>query len=62
MDKATKYREKSKIWHEKHAHLTPKVGEPAPDFSLCDTNGELPIQLSDFKGKKPVALVFGSFT
>ena len=34
-----------------------KVGQPAPDFSLTDTNGQ-PVKLSDFRGKKNVALAF----
>jgi peroxiredoxin len=35
--------------------ITP--GEPAPDFELTDTSGNL-IRLSDFRGKKPVVLAF----
>jgi cytochrome oxidase Cu insertion factor (SCO1/SenC/PrrC family) len=34
-----------------------KVGMPAPDFTLNDTNGK-PVKLSDFKGKKNVVLAF----
>lgn len=37
-------------------------GEPAPDFSLRPPNGGAAITLSQFKGKRPVALVFGSYT
>ena len=40
----------------------PKAGEPAPDFELCDSNGQNPVRLSDFRGQKPVALLFGSYT
>ena len=40
----------------------PKAGDLAPDFTLYDISGTQPITLSDFRGKKPVALVFGSFT
>lgn len=40
----------------------PKIGEIAPDFTLHDVAGKNPVMLSDFRGKKPVALVFGSFT
>jgi len=39
----------------------PEVGDPAPDFHLRATSGET-LALSSFRGKKPVALVFGSFT
>ena len=34
-----------------------KVGDEAPDFALTDTNGQ-PVRLSDFRGKKNVALAF----
>lgn len=40
----------------------PKVGELAPDFALEDPSGEIAVRLSDFRGKRPVALVFGSYT
>jgi peroxiredoxin len=40
----------------------PKVGEMAPDFTLRDVTGQESVTLSQFRGKKPVALVFGSFT
>ena len=42
--------------------LAPKAGDVAPDFTLFDISGDESITLSDFRGKKPVALVFGSFT
>jgi hypothetical protein len=42
--------------------LAPKVGDLAPDFSLSDISGTESATLSDFRGKKPVALIFGSFT
>jgi peroxiredoxin len=40
----------------------PKVGDVAPDFELCDVNGKNSIRLSDFRDRKPVALIFGSYT
>ena len=40
----------------------PKVGELAVDFTLSDISGKELITLSDFRGKMPVALVFGSYT
>lgn len=38
------------------------VGDEAPDFSLETYDNRSRVQLSDFKGKKPVVLVFGSYT
>ena len=40
----------------------PKAGDLAPDFTLTDSSGTESVTLSDFRGQKPVALVFGSFT
>jgi len=40
----------------------PRAGDLAPDFTLKDIQGKDSITLSDFRGQKPVALVFGSFT
>ena len=40
----------------------PRAGDITPDFTLCDIEGKNSVTLTDFRGKKPVALVFGSFT
>ena len=41
----------------------PRVGEVAPDFELPFVADEKKtIRLSSFRGKKPVALIFGSYT
>jgi len=40
----------------------PKAGDVAPDFELRYTTGENPVRLTDYRGHKPVALVFESFT
>lgn len=40
----------------------PKTGDLAPDFTLTDSSGTETITLSQFRGHKPVALVFGSYT
>jgi peroxiredoxin len=40
----------------------PRAGDLAPDFTLTDSGGTETVSLSDFRGEKPVALVFGSFT
>ena len=52
----------SVAWHKRYGPRAPKAGDLAPDFGLRDVDGDNPIQLSDFRGRKPVALVFGSFT
>ena len=40
----------------------PKVGTRAPDFTLSDASGKTKVTLSNLIGKKPVVLVFGSYT
>ena len=40
----------------------PKAGDLAPDFTLSDISGTKSVTLSDFRRKKPVALIFGSYT
>lgn len=37
-------------------------GRLAPDFSLTSPDGETTYSLASFRGKKPVALIFGSYT
>ena len=39
-----------------------KVGDDAPDFTLADPTGKREVTLSSFQGKKPVVLIFGSYT
>lgn len=34
------------------------VGKPAPDFALMAVGGDKPVRLKDYRGKKPVVLVF----
>jgi len=41
---------------------TLKVGDLAPDFDLKPLDGKATVKLSSFRGQKPVALVFGSYT
>ena len=41
----------------------PVVGRLAPDFELhCLGESTGPVKLSAFRGKRPVALIFGSYT
>ena len=39
-----------------------KVGDVAPEFTLKSLDGKKTVTLSNFQGKKPVLLVFGSYT
>ncbi|MEQ1859011.1 MAG: hypothetical protein ABMA13_03670 [Chthoniobacteraceae bacterium] len=41
---------------------TVRVGETAPDFKLKTQDGASEVQLSSFRGRRPVVLVFGSYT
>lgn len=40
----------------------PQVGQPAPDFNLKQLGKDKFIKLSSFRDKKPVVLIFGSYT
>ncbi|HEV3263539.1 MAG TPA: EF-hand domain-containing protein [Gemmataceae bacterium] len=40
----------------------PAVGQPGPEFNLKTADGKRRVRLSQYRGKKPVVLVFGSFT
>jgi hypothetical protein len=44
-----------------HGEGGPEIGDPAPPFRLRTTGGE-EVELASFRGEKPVALVFGSYT
>lgn len=49
------------LWlNARGGHL--KVGDPAPDFTLETQDKKSRVQLSSFRGVKPVVLVFGSYT
>ena len=49
------------LWFVARAgHL--KVGDPAPDFVLPTAARKVQVQLSSFRGSKPVVLIFGSYT
>lgn len=56
------YRKLEMEWFRKYDADAPKRGDEAPDFKLFDISGEKSVRLSDFRGKKPVVLIFGSFT
>lgn len=56
------YRKRLMPIHKELDQQAPKAGDLAPDFTLSDSTGTEAVTLSDFRGKKPVALIFGSFT
>ena len=41
---------------------TVTVGDEAPDFKLKTVDDRRSVRLSAYKGKRPVVLVFGSYT
>ena len=50
----------STIDHERKVQMpekSPKIGQPAPDFTLPDADGS-PVRLGDYKGKSPVVIYF----
>lgn len=57
-----KHMRKEWAWQNEHDSKAPKEGSLAPDFELLGIDGVTSFRLSDFYGKKPVALVFGSFS
>jgi hypothetical protein len=40
----------------------PAVGDAAPDFDLPRLGQSERVRLSDLRGRRPVALIFGSYT
>jgi len=60
--KATDWRQHELDWQLDNDRRSPKVGDLAPDFELGDTTGENSVRLATFRGDRPVALVFGSYT
>jgi hypothetical protein len=49
------------LWMNARAgHLN--LGDPAPDFTLKTVDGSAQVTLSSFRDRKPVVLIFGSYT
>ena len=57
-----KWRSEEVAWQTASDRNSPKAGDLAPDFELQDPTGATTVRLSDFRGKRPVGLVFGSYT
>ena len=49
------------LWNVARKGAT-RVGEMAPDFELPTVDRSRVVRLSSFRGDRPVALVFGSYT
>jgi hypothetical protein len=49
------------LWSRARAG-TVNVGQMAPDFRLPTVDHQSSVQLSSFRGDRPVVLVFGSYT
>jgi len=62
MLKIIRERNQQRAWQKQYDSHAPKEGDVASDFELYDTDGKNAVRLSDFEGKKPVALIFGSYT
>lgn len=61
--KAISWRHKEvSVWQKDNNPNVPKIGDMAPDFELSDYTGKTTVRLSDYRGEKPVVLLFGSFT
>ena len=59
---AVEWRNEELGWQLELDPQSPKLGHLAPDFELQSPDGVTQVRLSDFRGKRPVALVFGSYT
>ena len=62
MTSTIKNRQQGTSWQKQYDVAAPKSTDLAPDFELYDPDGANPVRLSSFRERKPVALVFGSFT
>ena len=49
------------LWKRARAG-TLEIGDPAPDFTLATPDKAARMTLSDYRGDRPVVLVFGSYT
>ena len=62
LSNSMEWRNEEIAWQNSLDPKSPKVGDLAPDFELQDPEGNVRVRLSEFRGKRPVALVFGSYT
>ena len=60
--KHIRYKKQYDAWQAKYDARAPKAGDLSPDFELFDVTGTRRVRLSEFRSRKPVALIFGSFT
>jgi hypothetical protein len=54
----------ARFWEAKMGHGEGKLkpGDEAPDFELQYKKSQETVRLSSFRGDRPVALIFGSYT
>lgn len=62
MAPSLKTRREFRAWQKNFDQFAPKTGDLAPDFELWDSDGSHAVRLSQYRHKKPVGLIFGSFT
>ena len=62
LTKTSEWRAHEIDWQLVNDRGSPKVGDLAPDFELDDPSGKKSVRLAAFRGQRPVALVFGSYT
>ncbi len=55
-----KHMRKEWAWQQEHDGNAPKKGDVAPYFELLSPDGKSSFKLSDYRGKKPIVLIFGS--
>ncbi len=55
-------RKEAHTWQKEHESTAPQVGDLAPDFELPEMSGSGSVRLSQFRGERLVALLFGSYT
>lgn len=50
------------LWYDQRREGHLKVGDLAPNAILLALDGKTKVKLSDYMGKKPLVLIFGSYT
>ena len=56
------YQQIEASWHDYYEVTAPNLGDVAPDFELATPDSSEMIRLSDYRGDRPVLLLFGAHT